>query len=282
MGRDTDYRDTQMSKVYSRTDIIDKRQRSQTLVRGLKILELIAGGKSDLSIRELAEEADLPKSVVHRLISTLEGERYVQKNSGKPGYRLGTKLWWLGCAAVQGLEIKEVARPHLEDLALKTNELVVLAVLDGREVVYLDKVDCPQAVRAYIPIGGRAPAYCISTGKVILAYRRDDEVMKITSSMKKFTSNTVIRMESFKRHLAEIRRRGYSVNFGEWHEDVGGVASAIRDGKGYVVAAIGVTVPIHRLTKINIDRLSRLAMPAAAAVSEELGYGGSQKGASIG
>src|SRR5262245_27504430 len=81
------------------------KQTSQTLLRGLKILELTASGKSDLPIRELAKEANLPRSIVHRLISTLQDEGYIQKNTANPGYHLGSKLWSLGCAAIQGLEI---------------------------------------------------------------------------------------------------------------------------------------------------------------------------------
>ena len=253
------------------------KQTSQTLLRGLKILELTASGKSNLPIRELAKEINLPRSIVHRLISTLEGEGYIQKNSANPGYHLSSKLWSLGCAAIQGLEVKEVARPHLEGLSSNTNELVALGILDGRELVYLDKIDCSQAVRAYIPIGGRAPAYCISTGKAILAHRGDDEVMRIASSMKKFTGHTVVGVAALKKHLAEIRKRGYSINFGEWHEDLGGVASAIWDRDGNVVAAIGITVPIHRLAKENIDPLGRLVMKAAAEISHELGYAGLKK-----
>src|SRR4030095_16310646 len=121
------------------TDRNKAKQTSQTLIRGLKILELTASGKSNLPIRELAKELNLPRSIVHRLMATLEGEGYIQKTN--PGYRLGTKLWSLGCAAIQGLEIREVARPYLEDLSSKTNELVALGVLNGREVVYLDKID---------------------------------------------------------------------------------------------------------------------------------------------
>jgi IclR family transcriptional regulator, KDG regulon repressor len=249
------------------------KQTSQTLLRGLKILELTASGKSDLPIRELAKEANLPRSIVHRLISTLQSEGYIQKNTANPGYHLGSKLWSLGCAAIQGLEVREVARPYLENLSYKTNELVALGILDGREVVYLDKIDCSQAVRAYIPIGGRAPAYCISTGKAILAHRGEDEVLRMASSMKKFTVHTVVGT-ALKKHLAESRKRGYSINFGEWHEDLGGVASAIRGREGNVVAAIGITVPIHRLAKENIDPLGRLVMKAAAEISHELGYTG--------
>lgn len=265
---------TERKQIFE-TDRNKAKQTSQTLLRGLKILELTASGKSNLPIRDLAKELNLPRSIVHRLIATLEGEGYIQKTN--PGYRLGTKLWSLGCAAIQGLEIREVARPYLEDLSSKTNELVALGVLNGREVVYLDKIDCSRAVRAYIPIGGRAPAYCISTGKAILAHRTDDELIKIASSMKKFTDHTVIGIAALKKHLAEIRQRGYSINFGEWHEDLGGVASAIRDKDGNVVAAVGVTVPTHRLAKENIDQLGRLVMKAAATISDELGYGDLKK-----
>jgi IclR family transcriptional regulator, KDG regulon repressor len=249
------------------------RQTSQTLRRGLKILELTASGKSDLPIRELAKEANLPRSIVHRLISTLQDEGYIQKNTANPGYHLSSKLWSLGCAAIQGLEVRQVARPYLENLSYKTNELVALGILDGREVVYLDKIDCSQTVRAYIPIGGRAPAYCISTGKAILAHRGEDEVLTMAFSMKKFTVHTVVGT-ALKKDLAEIRKRGYSINFGEWHEDLGGVASAIRGREGNVVAAIGITVPIHRLAKENIDPLGRLVMKAAAEISHDLGYTG--------
>jgi DNA-binding IclR family transcriptional regulator len=246
---------------------------SQTLVRGLNILELIATGKNRLSIREIAEKVKLPRTIVHRIIATLERQNYLRRNSETQGYRLTTKLWSLGCAAVQGLEIKDIGRRPLEVLASKTHELIALAVLEGDDVVYVDKVDCPRTVRAFIPVGGRAPAYAISTGKAILAYRSEEEILRIALSMKKFTPKTVTGIEAFKKHLAEIRKRGYAVNLGEWNEDVGGVASGIRDRDGNVVASIGVTIPIHRLTKETIDHSGKLTMKVAADISESLGYG---------
>jgi IclR family transcriptional regulator, KDG regulon repressor len=252
-----------------------RNQRSQTLCRGLQLLEVIAK-HPNFSIRELADKVNLPRSIVHRLAATLESEKYIQKNSAQPGYRLGIKLWFLGCVAVQATEIKEVARAELEDLAHKTSELVVLAVIDGREVVYLDKIDCPRPVRAHLPIGGRAPAHCISTGKAILAYSSDDEILSIITS-KKFNSQTPGGPEAFKSDLTQIRRRGYAINLGAWRGEVGGVASAIRDREGNAVAAIGVTVPLHRLTKENIGRLGRLVMKATATVSDALGYEGAQR-----
>ena len=264
-----------MGHLYNNRDKIlraNDKQTSQTLLRGLKILEFIARGGSGLSIRQLAGEVKLPRSIVHRLISTLEDAGYLQKNSPMPGYRLGTKLWWLGCAAIQELEIKEVARPHLEDLAAKTKELVNIAILDGKEVLYIDKIDSSQSVRAHIPIGGRAPAYCVATGKAILAHLEDEEVIKIISSAKKVTDKTVTGIDHFRDHLAEIRRRGYSINLGEYHDDVGGIAAPIRDGEGNVVAAVGITFPLNRGTSKNILRFGSLTMEAAAAMSRKLGY----------
>lgn len=251
------------------------KEKSQTLLRGLQLLELVAQNP-DLSIRELAAKVKLPRTIVHRLITTLESEKYIQKNGGKPGYNLGNKLWSLGCIAVQGTNLKDLARPQLEDLAAKTSELVVLGVLDGLEVVYLDKIECAQPVRAYLPIGGRAPAHYISTGKAILAHCADDVLARITSA-KKFNSQIPGGAEAFKLELARIRKRGYAFNLGQWHGEVGGVASAIRDSEGNAVAAIGVTVPLHRLTKENIGRLGRLVMKAAAVVSDILGYEGAAR-----
>jgi len=264
--------------THERTLIIDSKSRkgkarSQTLYRGLKILEVIASGNRSLSIRELADQMNFPRTVVHRLISTLEDEGYLSKNSFRAGYKISTKMWSLGSAAIQNLEIRDVARRYIENLALKTNELVALAILEGKEIVYIDKIDSSQTVRAIIPIGGRAPAYCLSTGKAILAYRNDEEIVKLASSMKKFTHKTMADREALKKDLAEVRRRGYSINFGEWHDDVGGVASAVRDREGTVVAAICITVPVHRLTKANTDRFGRLTMEAARRISTELGYG---------
>lgn len=246
------------------------KEKSQTLARGLQLLELVAQNP-DLSIRELAAKLKLPRTIVHRLISTLEGEKYIQRNGGRRGYSLGNKLWSLGCAAAQGTDLKALARPQLEDLAAKTSELVVLGILDEREVVYLDKIECARPVRAYLPIGGRAPAHYISTGKAILAHSPADVVIRITSA-KKFNSQIAGGAEAFKLELARIRKRGYSFNLGQWHGEVGGVASPVRDSEGNPVAAIGVVVPLHRLTKENIGRLSRLVMKAAAAVSDMLGY----------
>jgi DNA-binding IclR family transcriptional regulator len=246
-------------------------QTSQTLVRGLQLIEVIANGKTECSVRQLADELELPRSVVHRLLFTLEVAGYLVKNSPRSGYRLGLKLWWLGSTAIQELEIKDVARPLLQDVASETGELVNLAILDGKEVLYIDKIDSVHSVRAHIPIGGRAPAFCAATGKAILAYRSDDTIFKVASSLKRFTKKTITKSESFVRHLKEIRARGYSINLGEYHEETGGVAAPILSREGDAIAAVGITVPLSRLPRKNIPNYGALVAAAAADISQRLG-----------
>jgi IclR family KDG regulon transcriptional repressor len=243
---------------------------SQTLWRGLQILEFVAGRPSAPTIRQLSQELKLPKSVVHRLAATLEESEYLQK--WNTGYRLGLKLWWLGCSAIRGMELRQVARPYLEELAMKTQELVNVAILDGKEVLYIDKLDCLQSVRAHIPIGGRAPAYCVATGKAILAHHDKADLEKMLCDMKRFTDRTVIGSKAMIKHLEQIRKRGYSLNLGEYHSDVGGIAAPIRNADGTVIAAVGVTAPIHRLNRETVPRLALLTRRAAEGISRALGY----------
>lgn len=251
---------------------VSDKQITQTLQRGLQLLEFIADGNSGSSVRQLAKEIKLPFTIVHRLLSTLQASGYLQKNSPLPGYRLTTKLWTLGFAAIQNLEVKQVARSHLDALALKSKELVNICIIDGREVLYLDKVDCSQAVRAHIPVGGRAPAYAVATGKAILAYLGDDELVKIIPSMEKFTKTTVVGQEALRKQLASIRKRGFSINRGEFREEIGGVAASVRDREGIVIAAVGITAPLSRLTRETVFRFGRLTMETALSISAELGH----------
>src|SRR3954454_22826787 len=138
---------------------------SQTLARGLKLLDVIADGHEGVTIRELAAAMARPRSIVQRLLYTLEAEGFLERHPPQIGYRLAIKLWRLGCQSIRGLNVRDVARPSLEDLARRTNEMVKLAILNGRDVIYIDGIDSSQSIRAYVPIGGRAPAHSSATGK---------------------------------------------------------------------------------------------------------------------
>jgi DNA-binding IclR family transcriptional regulator len=254
-----------------------QRDSSQTLARGLRLLDLIADGREGVAVRELAAVMQLPRSIVQRLAYTLESEGYLERDPSQVGYRLAIKLWGLGCAAIRRLSVRDVARPHLEDIARETNEMAKIGVLDGHDVVYLDGVDCPQAVRAYVPIGGRAPAHSVATGKAILAFLSAAKLAEIGAATRAYTRRTVVGKDAFAGEIAQVRKRGYAVNRGEWEDGVGAVAAPIFDAQGDAIASVGIIMPSSRLTAAKVTQIGALTTAAASEISRKLGHRGATR-----
>lgn len=234
------------------------RESSQTLSRGLKLLDLIAGGREGVAVRELAAAMALPKSIVQRLLYSLEQEGYLARHPSQVGYRLTLKVWSLGCSAVRRIDVRDVARPTLEELAAKTEETVKIGVLDGADVVYVDSISSPQIVRAFLPVGGRAPAASVAMGRAILAFVPECGPADIPAALK--------------REFEQVRKRGYAINRGEWEADVAALAAPIFDAHGAAVASIGATLPMSRLTAQKDTQLATLITGAAAQISSRMGH----------
>lgn len=245
-----------------------------SLGKALDLLEAFTPENRTLGIAELSRTVGIPKSTAHRLLSTLKDRGYVRQDEPSRKYRLGIKAWELGCMAVANVGVLEAARPHLERLASRSGEIVHLAILDGDEVVYVDKVESnQQAVRAYSHVGGRASAYCVATGKAILANQSAGFLEKfLRRNFKAYTSKTLADPKQLRADLERTRRRGYAVNVGEWRIDVGGVAAPIWRHTNDVVAAVSVTAPVIRLTRQRVEQLVPLVVEAARQISRDLGF----------
>lgn len=245
-----------------------------SLEKALDLLEAFTPDARTLGIGELSRKVGIPKSTAHRLLSTLKVRGYISQDEASRRYRLGIKAWELGCMAVANVGIREVARPHLEALARTSGEVVHLAILDGSEVVYIDKVETTRhAVRAYSYVGGRAPAYGVATGKAILAYGPAGRVEScLKGELKAYTPRTLADPERLRADLERTRRRGYAVNLGEWRADVGGVAAPIWRHTNEVVAGVGVTAPVIRLTRRRVQELVPMVVETARCISRELGF----------
>jgi DNA-binding IclR family transcriptional regulator len=168
--------------------------------------------------------------------------------------------------------VKKAATRHIHDLMKKTNESVHLSIFVDGHVLYIDKVEGEQPVRAYSRIGDRPPAHCVATGKVLLAYQPEETVANICRSLQKFTPRTITDPNVLRKELESVRRLGYSVNAGEWRESVCGVAAPIRDWSGGVVGAVGISGPSERLKPNKLDRLGPVVMACAEQISAELSY----------
>lgn len=253
-----------------------------TLLKGLHILEVLVASEHPRGVSELAAELELARSNVHRVLKTLEAAGYVRHATGANTYVPTLKVWELGTKVHSRLDIAKEARPFIEALMQRTNETVHLSVLDGAEVVYIDKVESAEPVRAYSTLGGRAPAYCVATGKVLLAFSGRELEFGPDGTLPGFTPRTLTRREDLAAALAEVRARGYSINWGEWREQVRGVGAPIRDARGMVIAAVGLSGPAERFGKARLGEMSRLTMAAADEISAALGGHGAGGGVAAG
>lgn len=244
-----------------------------TVVKGLKVLEALAASDGSRSLTDLAQQCGMSKSNAHRLLRTLEACGYVRRGTDGRTYEPTLRVWELGIRVFSRLDLRAVAVPHLQTLARVTEETVHLSLLDRDEVIYLDKVDSVHAVRTYVNIGDRAPPYCSSTGKAMLAHMPEETIRRVGSNLKRFTKNTVTSFSKLQADLARIRQQGYSVTCGEWRAGVLGFARAIRSPSGRVIGAIGVAGPEERMRRSKPSRYVDAVLEAVAAVEAALGFG---------
>jgi len=245
---------------------------NSTFVNGLALLETLALAERARGVTELAGTLGLAKSQVHRLLQTLAERGYVRQDPENGRYGCTLKLWEYGALVADRIDVRRIARAHLEALADRTSETVHMSVLDGTDALYIDKIDSPQPVRAYSRLGGRAPAYCVATGKALLAYAPAELIAQL--SPQPHTPRTLTRLDDIRRELERVREQGYALNRGEWQESVGGLGVPIFGPNRRAVAAVGISGPIDRLTPGVLRDFAPAVIDTGRAISRELGFSG--------
>jgi DNA-binding IclR family transcriptional regulator len=248
----------------------------QVLDRTLSILNALASAGRDASLVELAGMVKLHKSTVHRLTMILENHRMVERNPQTGRYHLGPRLFELGSIAVESFNVRDRARRHLERLVYEVEETVHLCVLDGGQVLYLEKIEPARGVRNSCYVGRRNPAHCTAVGKAILARLADAEVDEIVDrhGLARRTANTITMPIELKAELSVIRARGYAVDDEEVEDGVRCVGAAVLDQRGAPLAAISVSGPASRINTEKLPVIAACVCRAAAELSRECGHRG--------
>jgi DNA-binding IclR family transcriptional regulator len=242
------------------------------LIKGLRILELLAESERPQGVTEVAGALGLSKSSVHRPLTTLMQLGYVRHDAETSRYSASLKLWEVGSQVLARLDLKRVAGEPMSELAAATGETVHLSVLDGRDVVHIDKIECQHPIRAYSRVGGRVPAHCIATGKAMLAFQPDALIEAVAATLTPVTSDTIVDRDQLLAEFAQIRRTGIAVSRGGWQQGVDGIAAPVRDATGAVTAGIGISGPAVRLRPRERARYVPLIVEAAAKMSRALGF----------
>ncbi|MCL8017221.1 IclR family transcriptional regulator [Streptomyces sp. AS02] len=252
-----------------------RRNASSSLRRALSILMYLAeddGHPQGTSLTDLATGLQLSKSTVLRLVGPLRETRLVDQDPESGHYRLGPQNALLGQLYLERLDIRRTASPLLHQLAQDVREAVHLVSFDPPEIVYIDKVESPQAVRMHSRIGGRQPAYCTATGKAFLAHAPDDVVAEVMAAgMPARTPATITSPERLHAELAHIRECGYAIDDVENELDIRCVAAPAFDHSGAVVTAVSISGPASRVTHDRLEEIGRQVIETAQALTDHLG-----------
>ena len=244
----------------------------QTVQKALNLLEALVRSGQPRRLTELSRQLGLTKPNVYRLLSTLSALGYVKKDPLTSLYSPTLKLWEMGSLLVRDVDLVSAANPRLRELCQETGESIQLTVFDSGFVVYVDKVDSSQPVKAMTTIGSRVPATVTSTGKAMLAWMPSEALDLAFQHVKRYTPLTLTRRRDIERDLEETRGRGYALNRGEFRVGVAGIGVPVRDRTGAIVAAIGVWGAERNILGAREAELAHLAMNAARDVSRSLGY----------
>ena len=248
---------------------------TSSLAKGLGLLDAFSLERPGLTLAELTAASGLPRATVHRLLSALRALGYVHYDPPTRQFRLGYKLLERGYLVAEQIDLRPVARPHLERLRDDTGETVSLQVVDGDEGVYVDKLEPLAGFRLWTRVGMRRPLHAGCSMKVLLAHLPPQRIEAILQrGLPRLTRLTITNPDALRRDLATIRAQGYSVTFGESHDGVHGVAAPIRDHTGRVVASVSVLAPAVRIPRSRIPELIEKVTETARRISRDLGYVG--------
>ena len=245
-----------------------------SIIRASRILKCLSGGKSHFKMSELARQVGLDRSTTYRILVSLEQAGFVEKDEKAGTYSLGLAAFEIGNAYLSQMDLIQVSKPIMTDLAQKVQETVHLAVLSDTEIVYVDKCDSPRSLGVISKIGQRGPVYCTALGKTLLAFQSEDEQSRIIHKirMAPITSRTITSKQKLVEELRGIRKQGYALDRREIEEDVECIGAPIRNHIGDVIAAISISGPQKKIgTPMERQYVSQVT-EAAALISSKMGY----------
>ena len=252
--------------------VVTEKNGVQSVERIFALIERLAAHPAGASLQRLAQETELAKSTVHRLLGSLVGLGYVTQDEASGRYRLTMKMFELSSGIVNSMDIMGVAKAHLERLAQRTGEAVHLVIRDGQDIVYIYKTE-NGPMRMSSRVGLRSPLYCTGVGKAILATLPEAEVEAIWAhrSPKKLTGRTVADLPHLQAQLAEVRANGYAIDDEENELGVRCVAVAIPGPDGQAESAFSISGLAPYMTPERIRRIAAMALDSRTDILADLG-----------
>ena len=253
---------------------------SQSLERGLAILGCFSAARPVLGIADIADSLGMSRSTTHRYVITLVALGYLEQGASRK-YRLGLRVTDLGMSALDSAGLREHSHHELEELRQRTSHTAGLGVLDGEEVLYIDRARGFRRERTEAGLdprpGSRLPAHCTAIGKLLLAYLPEHEQRELIAklTLAKHGPNTITAKKALRDELERIRREGLAVDDQELAPELRALAAPVRDQSGAVRAAVNLSAPSASVPLAElVDSLGPQLVAAAERISANLGYRG--------
>ena len=246
-----------------------------SVLKAARLLSLFDEENRKLRNIDIHRRTGFNKSTVMRLLLSLEKAGFLEKDPASGEYSIGVALFEAGSKYLDRTDLHRQAMPLISELASLCNETAYLAVLNGREAVYLDRVESSKAIRTTSRVGGRVPLHCTGAGKAILAFLGDGQIEAILkgNKIKAFTPRTLTEKAKILKDLEGVRQRGYAVDNQEYEEEIKSIGAPIRDRNGKVTASICLVGPIWLMADEKIEKkLATEIREAARRVSQKLGF----------
>jgi DNA-binding IclR family transcriptional regulator len=245
----------------------------QVIGKTFAILEFLSTASQPKGPTEIAQATGMSKSTVHRLLGSLYTLGYVEKGTDRK-YRIGIKLVEIVSNHINNLELQTEARPVINELHADLQLIVHLGILDGPEVVYVEKIDILPNLRLYAQIGRRVPAFCSSLGKCLLAPLSGDALERIfwQYELEQYTTHTITNLKDLRQHLRQVRQQGWAMDNEEYILGHRCIAAPVYDYRGEVIAAVSASGPTSLITTERIEKVAKRVKQAADEIARKLMY----------
>jgi len=246
--------------------------RLQIVERTFGVLRAFTAEQPHWTLDDLHRHLGVNKTSLFRILKTLESEELIHHFDGV--YKLGGRVLELGQAFLGGIPVRDVAAPHIKELADRSRQTVTLGILQNLSVLYV-AIDRPQQEVGILGhVGQRYPAHATALGKVLLAFSSSEDVEEtlLKVELERLTHRTIVDPERLIRHLADVRDAGYALDDEERGIGIRCIAAPIFDHTGSTVASISVSGPIFYVTDDQLPRYTELLLQSAGRISQELGY----------
>ncbi len=246
----------------------------QSLQRGLGILEIVAKNGTGVTLAEVSREIGLHTSTTFHLIRTLTALGYLVQDDSTKQYHLGSKVFHLAASAWTEVQLFKIAKPFLVAMAQHTGETSHLAILERGEVIVIDKVDGSGPVRLTERVGYPRPAHCTAIGKALLAYLPDAELKAFMEAgdLRPFTPKSITAAPILEQELERVRAQGCAVDDEEFAQGIRCLAAPVQNFTGQVVAAIGISGPVWRVSLDRVAQLTEFVKSIGHRLSQQLGH----------